>query len=119
MVYLLYLKGMGEICLIKEMRFVLNLELLRRINLRMRFVLNLLALNMWLVHICKMPYHKVIVGVILHMLKLLHFLGKGGEAPQLDRKIMKVPKFKGVNVKEFLTDVFKSKRKSSYILPWK
>ena len=43
------------------------------------------------------PRLKGIVGVILHMLGSLHLLEKGGGIPQLDRQIMKVPKFEGVN----------------------
>jgi len=41
-----YLIGTREVCLFREMRFVLNLQPLRRFGLGMRFILNPLALNM-------------------------------------------------------------------------
>ena len=69
---------------------------------------------MWKVHMHKTPCLKGIVGVILHKLGLLHLLVKGGGIPQLDRQIMKALGYEGVNVEEFLVDIFKSKTKSSY-----
>jgi len=50
-------------------------------------------------------------------LGLVHLLGKGGRIARLDRQIMKVLGSEGVNMKEFLVDIFKSKGKSSYTLP--
>lgn len=44
--YFPYPTGMGEACLLKRMMFVLNLQYLRRVNLRMRLILNLSFLNM-------------------------------------------------------------------------
>ena len=65
----------------------------------------------------KTPRLKGIVGVFLHKLGFLHLLEKGGGIPWLDRHIMKVLGSEGVNVEEFLVDIFKSKKKFSYALP--
>ena len=63
------------------------------------------------------PYLKGIVGVFLHKLGFLYLLEKGRGIPQLDRQMMKVLGFEGVNVKEFLVDSSKLKMKSFYALP--
>jgi len=93
------------VSLFKGMRFVFIYQLLWRTNLKM-----------WKVHMHMIPLLKGIVGVFLHKLGSLHLLEQGGGIPQLDRKIMKVLGFEGVNVEEFLVDIFKSKMKSSYAL---
>jgi len=62
------------------------------------------------------PRLKGIVRVILHKLRFLHLLEKGGGNFQLDRKIMKALRSEGVNVEEFLIDTSKSRMKSSYTL---
>ena len=72
---------------------------------------------MWKVHMHRTSRLKEIVGVILHKLRFLHILEKGGGIPQLDRQIMKALGYEGVNVEEFLIDVSKLKMKSSYALP--
>jgi len=95
------------VSLFKRMRFVFIYQLLWKTNLKM-----------WKVHMHKTPYLEGIVGVIVHKLGFLHLLKKGGIS-QLDRQIMKALGSEGVNVKEFLVDIFKSKMKSSYALPYK
>jgi len=65
MAYIPYKTRSGEACLLKRMRFILNPRFWRRINLRMRFILNLLVLNMQLVYIFRNLHLKRIVGVIL------------------------------------------------------
>ena len=52
------------------MKFVLNLQMLRRINLRIRFILNRLFLIMQLVHTLRIPHVQWIMGVILLRLKV-------------------------------------------------
>jgi len=108
MVSLLYLKGGEEIWLLKGMRFILNHQLLRRINLKIQKV-----------SMHRIPHLKGIVGVIFHKLGLIPLLEEGGGILQLDRKIMKVLGYEGVNVKEFFVDIFKSKKKFSFALHWK
>lgn len=51
-------------------------SILRKINLRMRFLLNLQVRNVWLVHIFKIPYLKRIVRVMLTV--MLNKLNNGG-----------------------------------------
>ena len=63
------------------------------------------------------PHLKGIVGVFLHKLGFLHLLKKGGGISLLDRKMMKVLGFEGVNAEEFLVDISKLKMTSSYALP--
>ena len=53
MVCLLYPKGMGETC--RRMRFVLDLLYMRKVNLRVRSVLNLQFPNKQLVHLFGIP----------------------------------------------------------------
>jgi len=69
MVNLLYPKAIGEICLLKGMRCVLNHQILRRINLRIRKV-----------YMYKISRLKWIVGVIFHKLWPPPHLGKGGDS---------------------------------------
>jgi len=83
----------------------------------MKFMRNLLFLNMQLVHMFRIPYLQGIVGVILHMLRVPHILVKKGGTPHLGRQIMKVLRSERVSVEEFLDDILKSKRKYSYALP--
>ena len=77
----------------------------------MRFILNLLFLNMSLVHIFKIPYLKGIVGVILHILRVLHLSQKRGGIPHIGRQISKVLRSERVSVEKFLDDLSKSKKK--------
>ena len=50
MVHLPYLIGMVNVCLLRRMRFILSLQILRSVNMRMRFILNPLFLNTISVH---------------------------------------------------------------------
>jgi len=86
MAHLSYLIGMVKVCLLKRMRFALSLQMLRGVNMRMRFILNLLFLNMQLVYTFKIPNLQWIVGVILHMLWVSWLLKKGGGISHLDDK---------------------------------
>ena len=56
MVHLPHLIKMVKICLFRRMRFVINLQMLRRVSLRMRFILDLSFLNMQLVHMFRNPH---------------------------------------------------------------
>ena len=80
------------------MRFVPNLQFIRKVTLRMRFILNLLFLNMQLVHMFSILNIQGIVGVIFHMLRILHLLDKGGD-PHLGIQIMKVQRSEEVGMK--------------------
>jgi len=66
-----------------------------------------------------MSYFKEIVEVIPHKQGLPHIVKKGGEFPHPNRQMMNVLESEGVNVQKFLVDIFKSKKKASYVLPWK
>ena len=108
----------------------------------MRPVLNLWFLNIQLVHMFRIPrpeeimgvsLHMLrvlhllekrrgmpgIVGVILHMLRVPHLLEKGGGMPHPSSQTRKAPSSEGVSMEEFIDDISKSKRKHSYALPWK
>jgi len=119
MVCLPYPKGMGETYLPGRMRFIIDLLCMRKVNLRMRSILNFQFPNMQLVHMFGMPCTKGIVGATLHMIKVPYLLEKGGGMPHPGREIIKAPGFKGVGVEEFIDHIFKLKRKYSYALPWK
>ena len=93
--------------------------MLRRVSLKMRYVLNLSFLNMQLVYMFRIPRPKGIVGATLYMLRVPHLLEKGGEMPHPGRQTMKVPVSEGVSVEEFLGAISKSKRKYSNAFPWK
>jgi len=69
-------------------------------------------MKMWKVCIRRIPCLKGIVGVIFHKIGTPHLLEKGEGILQLHRQIKKVSGSEGVNVEEFLVDIFKSKRKS-------
>ena len=88
MVCLPYPRGMQEICLLRKMRFVLDLLCMRKVNLRVRSVLNLQFLNMQLVHMFGIPCPQRDSGTNLHMLRVPHLLKKGG-MPHVDRQTMK------------------------------
>jgi len=103
-VHLPYLIGMIKVCLVRRMRLVLNLRMLRRINLRMRFILNLLFLNMQLVHTFRIPHLQGIVRIIPHVLRVSYLLEKGAGIPHLGKQKMKVPRSEGVSIEEFLEE---------------
>jgi len=83
--------------------------------MRMRFILNLLFLNMRLVY----KFRIRIGEVILFVLRFPYLLEKGGGIYYLDRKIMKVLGSNGVHMEEFLDNISKLKRMYYYALPWK
>ena len=89
---------MVKVCLSRRMRFVLNLKMLRKVELRMRSILNLLFVNMQLVHTFKIPHLGGIVGVILHIFRVPYLVEKGRGIPYLDRKIIKVLGFEAVSM---------------------
>jgi len=64
------------------------------------------------------PHFKRIVRVILHILMVPHLLEKGGGILHLGRQMITVLKFEGVNMEEFLDDIFKLMKKYFYTLPW-
>ena len=111
---------------------------LRRVNLRMRFILNLPFLNIQLVHIFRIPPPIDSGGIslcaqgpislrkrggILGLMRkgerfmVSYLLEKGEEISHLGRQIMKVPGYQGLSMNEFFDDIFKSKRKYCYALP--
>jgi len=53
------------------------------------------------------------------MLRVPHLLEKGGQMPHPGISTMKALGSEGMSVEAFLDDIFKSKRKYSYALPWK
>jgi len=73
----------------------------------MRFILNLLFLNMWLIHIFKTPRLKQIVRVIPYILRVSHLLEKGGIILYLGKQIIKVLRSEGVSMEGFLDDISK------------
>jgi len=107
----------GKTSLPRRMRFVLDLLYMRKLNLRVRSVLNLQFPNKQLVHMFGIPHPRRIVGVALHILRVPHLLEKGEGMPYLGRQTMKALGAEGVSVEEFLNDISKSKRKYSYALP--
>jgi len=119
MVCLPYPKGIGETCLPRRMRFILDLLYMRKVNLLVRSVLNLQFPNIQLVHMFGIPHPREIVGETLHMLRVPHLLEKGGGMPHPGRQTMKAPGSEEVSVEEFLDDISTSKRKYSYALAWK
>jgi len=60
------------------------------------------------VHMFKIPHLQRIVRVILHMLRVLYVLERGGEIPHLGKQVIKVPGFEPVGMEEFLDDNSKS-----------
>ena len=98
MAHLLYLFGMVKVCLLRRMRFILNLQMLRRFSLRMTFIINLPFLNMQLIHMFRIPPPMDSGRNFLFMLRVPYFLAKGGGIPRLDRQIMKVLRSKEVSV---------------------
>jgi len=114
-----YLKGMGETCLTRRMRFVLDLLYMRKVNSRVRPILNLQFPNLQLVHMFGIPRPRGLVGATLHMLKVPHLVEKGGGMTHLGRQIIKAPGTERVSVEELLDDISKLKRKYSYAHPWK
>ena len=76
-----------EICLFGRMRFIVNLQLLRKINRRMTIIPNLTVLNIGLVYIFRIPHLNGIVEVILHILKVPHLLADREEILYLGRQI--------------------------------
>jgi len=78
MVCLPYLIGIVNVYLLKRMRFVLNLQMLRRVGLRIRFVLNLPFLNKQLVYTFRIPRIQWIVGVVFLVLRAPYLLEKRG-----------------------------------------
>jgi len=101
------------------MRFVLNLQFLRRVNMGMRFNLNILFMNMKLIHIFRIPHLKGIMVVILYIQMVSSLPHKGRGIPNLGRQIIKVLRSEAVSMNEFFDGIFKSKRKYSYALPRK
>jgi len=81
-------------------------------------LLNLQFSNMQLVDIFRIPRPRGIVGATFHMLRVPHPLKKEGGTPHLGRRTMKALGFEEVSVEEFFDDIFKSKKKYSYALPW-
>jgi len=76
MVYLPYLIGVVKICLLRRIKFTLNLQMLGTVNLKMRFILNLSFLNMQLVHTFRIRHLQGTIGVLLHMLRAPYLLAK-------------------------------------------
>jgi len=119
MVCLPYPKEMGETSLPQKMRFGLDLLYMKKVNLRVRSILNLQFSNMQLVNMFGIPCPRGIVGATLYMLRVSHPLEKGGGIPHPGRRTMKALGSDRVSIEEFLDDISKSKRKYSYALPWK
>jgi len=94
----------------------MNVQFLRRVNMRMRLILNLLFLNKQLVHMFRIFHLQITVGVILHIVRVSHLSKKGGGFPHFGRQTTKILGSKGVSVDEFFDDISKSKRKYSYAL---
>ena len=103
MVHPPYLIGAVKVCLLRRMRFDVNLQMSRRVNLRMRFILNLSCLNMQLFHMFRFLPLMDSGSNFLSVLRVPYLLEKGGRISQLGRQIMKVPGSKGVGIEE---DVF-------------
>jgi len=71
---------------------------------RMKFVLNVLVLSMQLVHIVRILYLKEIARVIMYILRSSLLLEKGEGTLHLRRQLMKVLRSERVSMKEFLDD---------------
>jgi len=72
--------------------------MLKTLNMRIRFILNLLFLNVRLIYTFRIPHFQWIMGVILHMLKVPYLLEKGGGIPHLGGQIIKVLGSEGVSM---------------------
>jgi len=81
MVHLPHLIKMVKICLFRRMRFVINLQMLRRVSLRMRFILDLSFLNMQLVHTFRIPPPMKSGRNFLLVLRMPYLLEKGRGIP--------------------------------------
>ena len=78
-VHLPYSIGTLKVCLLKRMRFMCNLQFLRRINLRVRFIVKIL--NVLLVHTFGIRSLNEIVGVILYTQKnIIPLIDKGRDS---------------------------------------
>ena len=88
------------------MRFNLNVQFFGIVNMRMRFILNLLVLETQLVNIFRILQLKGVVGAILYICNVLHLLEKGEGILHLGRKMMKVLRSNGVSGEELLDDIF-------------
>jgi len=83
MVHLPYLIGMMKVYLLRRMNFFLNLQMFRRVilkrfNMKMRFIIDLLFLNMQLVYMFRILHLQWIAGVILCVLLVSCLLEKRG-----------------------------------------
>jgi len=81
MVHLPYLIGMVKVYLFRRMRFVFDLQTLRRISMKMRFILNLSFLNMQLVHTFRILPPMESGSNFVLVLRVPYLLQKGGGIP--------------------------------------